>query len=620
MGLLLTAAVAQGQRTESMPTGLGLGFGLGHEIATLSEESFCMVSPAIASPATGLTHLVVVEQALDDPLVHYLPLTFSTPLTEKVWPTPIVLSSSRVAIPGPGGDNRYNTADDELIVYSGLDQPTTASQQSYPLPGGAPLLETRIIVVNDTEFAWFDPGADGMWKTGDELLKVLRNIGPNMTALFDPRASGMDGHVFELDNGMVAGRSAGPDLISSSGDEQFITIENDADRHQASIRVAPSGLFMHMPVIGAQWPQAVGSRYATPNAGADGRLGTSDDLLHVREFYTQTSIKDDRPLPQGFLHGIFGPGAIGSESDGTIVMAGAGMDLNPGTTDDLVGFIPQLGSAQVFSPGFALTNPSLGHIHPEVVVLEGDVALVRHYGSSPGSNLGAGVLAFRRNANTGARVMVNHSFGEGVREILPMGRAACAFVLESGAVRVAKRLDTASPVIQVVGTQLHEFASKPVALSPSLIVGMKQGPDGLGYHDDVIQFWRGRASWEYGEATANDQGFNMRLRSDGAIPIVAGPSFFVMLEGAPPSQSGYCLLSLERTSLMVSPDAELLVAVETMFPPYYWQTLADGTTWFPIIPPTDPLYEGARLHMQFIVFNPANARNYELSNGLTLQF
>ncbi|MEZ6195482.1 MAG: hypothetical protein R3F20_07115 [Planctomycetota bacterium] len=612
------------QRTNTLSTGLGLGLTEQSrpEIAVLDEDRFCMVSPQILTTPAGYTHLVVVDRAVDGPFLHYVPIVYPVLATKAVWTRPVALDPTSVVLPSAGLDEVLRTSDDALIVFTGLDNPATAQQHTYPLPVGAPRVAADVIRVSPTELAWIDAGLDGAWSTGDEFVRLIHGLGPNMTVEDVTIPGGSEGHLARFEDGSFAIRGFGLDATVGTADDMLLVVRpgnpGDASLHSVVKVKSANGLAL----IGSRWPQPVGDHHvAMPALGDDNRFGTADDLLVL--ISTDNGDADDElPVGDSAWNFLFGPGKIGVESDDTIVMGGPGPDGAAGTTDDVIQFRPRSAYnhlTEIFSPGVTLVNSAAAQTAPDVVTLDADVSIVRHYGTSSSDTLNAGIIVFRKLA-AGSHVFAVHNFGEAVRDIVPMTEDSAALFLESGTVYVGSNLNSVSPMFQILPGAVHTFECRPARVTPSAVVSISTGPATYGYLDDEIKIWRARAAWEYGHGTPNAAGWDMHLTAGGAVPVVGGSTFFLHLDDAPPSRTGYFLMSLERDVVKPAVDADILLSIESLFPPTFWLTLADGTTYFPIIPPTSPVWEGVRVHGQFVIFNPTSPRQYELSNGLTMQF
>ncbi|MEE9395068.1 MAG: hypothetical protein V3W41_21475 [Planctomycetota bacterium] len=595
------------------------------EPVVLGDDAFAILCPSFDSGNLGapFCNLIVMRRLHGVPLYKAIDYLTSAPTADDVWVNPIGLNSTSILIPGPGADGFYATSDDVLSVFRGLDFPLLAVQEDFLLGIAGPRRNSEIVCVDANTVMWVDYGPDGLANTGEEFVRIIRDLQGSPYADSIPLSWGASGRLVEMEPGYAAAVLSGPDGVFDSLDDTMDILHLDSVGGTVNVIHRKFVEKPSTPLLGVRWPIHIGNnKLIFPNLGRDGRFGSSDDQLVFLDTldYTKT-----RGIQMGNHHPwstIFGPANVDVDENGTIIMTAGGFDNLRGTPNDEIIFIssPFIGAANVDAVALTVAIHSNSLFEPtKSVTLSSGITMIPFRDTTTVGFVSAGVIIIKPGAS-GQRTATLHDMGETVDNIEALGATSAAVFTSSGAVFHLSHLDQASYETQHIAGIVAEDPKFVTVASKSVMISTAPGVIVNGFYNDRLQLWRLRATLPYGEPTANDQGYEMRLRGDGTLPKIDGPLFWITLESAPPSSFGYLLVAPSRGSYMPASDAEILINTESMLTPIAWSTDQNGNSSFPVIPLGVPELAGIAFNVQFLIVNTQNPRQFELSNGLTMVF
>ncbi|MCA9319981.1 MAG: hypothetical protein KDB53_04565 [Planctomycetes bacterium] len=634
----LGALGAMGQTGQEHATNLGLGIQSGSrppaDIVKIDDDTCVIVSPSTTVDQVAYTAgLVVIDRTLGRHDRFFVPLPAYGPEVEAIYHRAYRLDDTSCVIPGSGFDRTFGTDDDELLVVTDLDNPGISQVNAISIGRRLFPANTRdLLVLAPNQVAWVDEGDDLVFNTGDEVVVVVTDLRRGLVSElpFDV-STGIDSHVVAMRPGEFAIRLSGLDLtIGTTDDAVAILRWNEATQQSALIR-HPLQFPLRESTFGLRWPQWAGEDslvFAAMNQGGWADV-PGDQLMFMNGLAgsTPTVRSGDLGGRQCWTSG-FAPSRIALESDGTVVLPSAGLDRVFGTLDDELVFVPNPqrspnGARTELVPiGGAIARGTVGpkgeFIQP--VYDTGTAALVSNLGANKTVDADDEIVLVHRDPVAGRRVMQSANLFEPIAKIVTMGESNAMLFLPSGLSVMLRGLDIGAASYDAISSASHALVAEPLALTPTLVVTTKVGTDDGLYLNDLVQFWRAPGHFAYGESSSSVQGYTMDVGIVGPQPRIGTGMFQVSLQGAPPQSFGYFLIATHRDSILITPDAAVLVSFEELYANVFWFTLANGTSTLPLVAPNDPALVGIGVHGQWLIYDPLDPRGFQLSAGLTMVF
>ncbi|HGY91713.1 MAG TPA: hypothetical protein ENK43_11135 [Planctomycetes bacterium] len=632
---VLFAGLVQGQVAYEFAAGTGLGFnGVTPKspVVRINDTTGVIVSPS-ATPdlQTPTAAFVVIHHALGLWQQSTLVIPQYGGSALRVFPRVYRLDDKSFVSPAPGPDDEYGTADDEMLLVDGLDFPGAAQVQQITVGTGTFFPgQQDLLVLSPNDVAWVDLGGDKFFNNGNDNIVVLRDLRghPYIETVSLGAPTGIESNIFSMGEGRFGFTLTGADHLLGTADDEIGTLRIDAVSGNVVFNRFALGRSIDRPAFGARWPRwAGGDRAVYTNAGPDGTLGTTDDLLMIVNdlFGNAPQQRSLDTLGQILWNFLYGPQDVVVLDDGTLVLPAPGADRKFFSPDDGLffapnPFLPNSAQPEVVPVGGALGTGALLGSGGFLVDVEGmgQTAMVGHIGADKtfSSDDGFAVVA---PDGTGARQATSFSFFQPVLRITPFSGTRALVFLGDGTAIQAGSLGSSQASFHTLANVSQSFENEVCVLNPTLAMGTRSGSVTSTVVNDFVQLWKVQGSFVYGEATANAQGYDLIPGLGGAgAPEIGGGLFFATLEGAPPSSFCYLMISTGRDEIQVLPDAKVFVSFEEVQLIQFWLTYANGSAQLPLIAPTDPGLAGLALHFQWMVFNPLSFRGFELSRALTL--
>ncbi len=631
----LVAASVQGQVAYEFSAGTGLGFNgvtAKSPVVRINDTTGVVVSPS-ATPdlQTPTASFVVIHNALGlwQQATLVMPQYGGSAL--RVFPRVYRLDDKSFVSPAPGPDDEYGTADDEMLFVDGLDFPGAAQVQQIAVGAGTIYPgQQDLMVLSPDDVAWVDLGGDKSFNNGNDSIVVLRDLRghPYLETVPLGLPTGIESNIFSMGEGRYGFTLTGADQLLGTADDEIGTLRIDAVSGNVVFNRFPLGRSIDRPAFGARWPRwAGGDRAVYTNAGSDGTLGTTDDLLMVVDglFGNSPVQRNVDTAGQILWNFLYGPQDVVVLDDGTLVLPAPGADRKFFSPDDGLFFAPNPFLAHGAQPevvpvGGALGTGALLGSGGFLVDVEGMglTAMVGHLGADKAFSSDDGFTVVAPDA-AGVRQVASSSFFQPVLRVDPLSGSSALVFLGNGTAIQGTGLGMSQPSFEVLANVNQTFENDVCILNPTLAMGTRSGSVTPTVVSDFVQLWKVQGAFVYGEATANAQGYDLTPGLGGAgAPEIGGGLFFATLQGAPPSSFCYLMISTGRDEIQVLPDAKVFVSFEEVQRIQFWLTYADGSAQVPLIAPTDPSLAGLALHFQWMVFNPLSFRGFELSKALTL--
>ncbi len=272
------------------------------------------------------------------------------------------LDADTICVYSTGTDGAVRTALDRVTLIDGIGTTVAVADHAAPF-----LIEAPLARVSFNSVAFCMAGTDSTYGTTDDLLMVMR------FNLLAPSAIGI-GIVGPIDSGAATGTSISGPIVA---DSDTILVRNvgangtpaDADDlllratsvlgNPMTIRAATAPNVIQTPIILAGAGLAV-----VPSSGGNGTVGDSDDALEVYNLTASNLVRTTLTVSPGFNAAAVTT-AVGLGSSGVVVaINGANVrvytDVGAGTLSDVAimgvpAFVSLGGEVLIYGPGIDLT-------------------------------------------------------------------------------------------------------------------------------------------------------------------------------------------------------------------------------------------------------------------------
>ena len=193
---------------------------------------------------------------------------------------PVSLTATLAVLSTEGADSSEGTADDSVLVLSGLGTTNTVTEVIVgPIDEDG---QSQCIKLSSNSCALTGEGADSNNESADDVVIYLSDIG-NSNTRNDINIPGLEARIISVVSPISATAfmvaSGGPDFNVGSGSDDVITIVSQIDQTPIITSVAAVGDFEGSSHF-AHVPQAMGNSSAVfISAGLDGSLESGDDDL-----------------------------------------------------------------------------------------------------------------------------------------------------------------------------------------------------------------------------------------------------------------------------------------------------------------------------------------------------
>lgn len=630
--ILVGGAVGlRAQRSFEFQSTVGLGYTT-HTTPTsvvpLNDSTALIVSPShTVNHRESIPRLMIVSDIHQGAALAQVFYYFFNPDNPGIrFDRPIRLDDSTACLFSEGPDGLVGTPDDGMNFLPNIDLGSFSQPVFLPFLEPGPLDEDKVVRIGDRWLAWPSAGADKQWSTGDEAVCYV-SIGQNTAQVITIPITGgaCDGYLFTMGDSAFGIRLTGGDGEYGTADDEVARISTTPSGSAPRFVRYGTGTGIDWPLLSEDWPKATGSGgLAYPSSGPDGILGNFDDsLVVVGGLDGMVHSHENRPVMGHRLwNSWMGPENIGVEPNGTIVLFSMGEDGWAGSSDDGIVWVTPTANGQDGNESLSLNHYLLSEYEEslnETYTLPCGTTVLISYGPEVRNPDGGGVLVIRPTA--AGRVTEYISLDDDIHALIPMGDDAVLVQMSGGAVYHLAGLDGMSSSLRLVPGLLANQGATLQPISPSVVLSTRyHQPMSANQSNDFFQLWQVQATFNYGSATDSTSGYEMRAGSEERLPQLGLPYYTVTLAGAPINSPAWLMLSWQKSSVYVTPQAELLLDPERLFAAYPWVTFNNGTSSLPIPVPNDPDMTGMTWYSQWMVLDYDQPRGFQLSDGHTIVF
>ena len=499
-------------------------------------------TPPFPALLAGLFTLGLLPAVFAAPTVASIPFTGFGDASEGSISAPVALSSRSYLVAAEGPDASFGTADDVVLLVNNLN--ATPSLRALATPY-LPDYSGRVVRLSATRALVATAGTDGTWKTADDAVLVLDQLGSGntVTSVTIGGLDKLDSYspvVLSSTSAVIATR--GPDLAANTADDQFLLLRNLGGTPTTTPLAAPA-LDSAQSRVTALSPTS----FLVASNGPDRALRTADDQVYLFTGVGTANTRTDLNVPAIFQRA---PRQSVRLSATRAVIVSAGPDRAESTPDDQVVLLDQLGTANTITP---ITVPSIHDYGAglPVALSEATIALVTEGPDNNGFTLDdqVAIITGLGTTNTVSLISVGSTDEDAVSRVVRL--SSTRLVLGAGGTTSAtiNDADDEAVVIDGVGTTnavthipmpgiAPGVTSNAVALSNSAFLINHGGPDNKldSGGDDEVVLVTGTGNGYTKEAIPAIGSFDGYSAPTVAVPLGRGRAVFI--SSGPNNQNG----------------------------------------------------------------------------------
>jgi hypothetical protein len=259
---------------------------------------------------------------------------------------PLPLGPGRFLFSTAGADLALGSADDATILVSGAGNGATPFFTPLPTPGlsGYSGHMTRL---SGTRALLLGEGVDGTWKTADDVVLLLDELGsantvtPIVVGYLDARDVNAP---VALGSDAAVCTTLGADGTAGNGDDQVAILSDIGGANTVTLLSAP-----FLAAQAGSRPTALGTdSFLLGSLGPDGTVRTVDDLVYLfTSAFEASPVRTDIVTPRRAQRG---PGQFVVLGPTSAVAVGAGADAAESTADDELLLLTGLGGTNTLTP------------------------------------------------------------------------------------------------------------------------------------------------------------------------------------------------------------------------------------------------------------------------------
>jgi len=390
------------------------------------------------------------------------------------------LTPTSLLLPVEGPDGNYNTADDQILVITGLDGVPSVTPLAVPFQGYA----IRAVRLSATRAVITAHGPDATSETADDQLFVLDRLGTANTVTpvtIGPVSDYDHSGITSFGPDLVGIAGVGPDATWSSADDVLILVSDVGGANTVTSVSSPYGLdYAATPV------RIAPDLLLMAHSGPDMTDGTADDGVHVFTDVGGANTRTD--VPAADLR-YARAGLALRLSPTTAILASEGPDSATQSADDRFYLFSDLGGSNAVTP---ITVPNLidwAAASPQKI----DATTVVTTSAGPDqttSTADDGIVILSDVGGTNAQTSVTVGFLEDSIGMSPLLISRTAAVIggvgpdgvddtADDVYRVIADLGTSNSVVTLPFPGTDEgMANRPTAISASEALVVSGGPDG----------------------------------------------------------------------------------------------------------------------------------------------
>jgi hypothetical protein len=255
-------------------------------------------------------------------------------------PVPLTPTTYLCAATGP--DNVFGSLDDVVLYVSHID--TTPQVDTITAPF-LPNLSGRPLRLSATRVLFISAGADGVYKTADDAVILLDQIGSANLSL-----SIVVGGLLDADGSVPVALSSnsavlatyGPDLLPDTADDKVALLTDIGGTNTVNYLPAP-----HLEDRRSRPTVLSPTSFLIPSNGLDGTKKTADDQLFLFTSVGSSNTRTDLATPHLFEFASRYPVRVSATR---AVVSTCGPDGVPVTADDELLLLDGLGASNTITP------------------------------------------------------------------------------------------------------------------------------------------------------------------------------------------------------------------------------------------------------------------------------